>query len=588
MSSYESERSPCNFRHAPLDHDQNSIRLMKITAVGNDGQIHCTIIHTTTDYPHYTCLSYCWGSPDATENIFIDGKTYTVRRNLHSYLQCIGRFEPDRDYYWIDALCIDQDNPEERNHQVRLMGSIYSSAARVIAWLGPVPDNMKLALRWLGCLFFQGTYDTGMVQLYLPHNIYLAQGDHCSKYDGEDASDFVDFVSKNEYWGRAWITQEIILSKKVLLRLNNYLIEYKDLLQALCRFPSFSIEDPMGRFRRFRLEIPLQLGGLSKHDVIKARGTPLLSLLGYFGHRNCAVPRDSVYSLLWMSSEAKAISVDYQLPSYTVLVEVLSKNLSGALCVCTVSLLWRTLHLDWLEEIVRTRNLRFRSGDADIGPHLDVLVSHNGAIEQSQEERYMFGHRYFMWKFSLTKANALDHSEDCPAISRLIKKLCETYAVYQPIDAQSGDGSIFATLKYHHFSFELYERQNILGAGIQPGSQRRLKGISMKNISRTQLKVRFAFWALAAMEGDFNHYCRKLPWGSTPTQMSSYKSEFSVSHGHWDLWHDGAEGGKSSEDTESEEYNDSEEDETTKGDELESNISHSVTAHDSNDDYVLV
>jgi hypothetical protein len=37
---------------------------------------------------------------------------------------------------WTNVLSIEQDNPLERNHQVRLMGDIYSGAKHVIAWLG--------------------------------------------------------------------------------------------------------------------------------------------------------------------------------------------------------------------------------------------------------------------------------------------------------------------------------------------------------------------------------------------------------------------------------------------------------------------
>jgi hypothetical protein len=37
---------------------------------------------------------------------------------------------------WIDALCIDQENVIERNHQVQQMGEIFSRASNVLAWLG--------------------------------------------------------------------------------------------------------------------------------------------------------------------------------------------------------------------------------------------------------------------------------------------------------------------------------------------------------------------------------------------------------------------------------------------------------------------
>ena len=37
---------------------------------------------------------------------------------------------------WIDAICINQSNPEERNQQVPMMADIYGQASRVCVWLG--------------------------------------------------------------------------------------------------------------------------------------------------------------------------------------------------------------------------------------------------------------------------------------------------------------------------------------------------------------------------------------------------------------------------------------------------------------------
>jgi hypothetical protein len=48
--------------------------------------------------------------------------------------------------FWIDVICIDQDSPLERNHQVAQMRTIYSKAAEVIIWMGPeYPDTDRLS-----------------------------------------------------------------------------------------------------------------------------------------------------------------------------------------------------------------------------------------------------------------------------------------------------------------------------------------------------------------------------------------------------------------------------------------------------------
>ncbi|KAI1365824.1 heterokaryon incompatibility protein-domain-containing protein [Xylaria arbuscula] len=85
-------------------------------------------------------LSYVWGTADSKRNITVSQQSYpdqpfTVTENLYDILRGLRHPHCIRTI-WIDAICIDQSNPEERNHQVRLMRYIYSHAQRVIIWLG--------------------------------------------------------------------------------------------------------------------------------------------------------------------------------------------------------------------------------------------------------------------------------------------------------------------------------------------------------------------------------------------------------------------------------------------------------------------
>jgi hypothetical protein len=50
---------------------------------------------------------------------------------------------------WVDALCIDQQNKDERATQVRLMGQIYSGAVTVAIWIGPEYEDSALAMQLL-------------------------------------------------------------------------------------------------------------------------------------------------------------------------------------------------------------------------------------------------------------------------------------------------------------------------------------------------------------------------------------------------------------------------------------------------------
>jgi len=67
--------------------------------------------------------------------VLVDVEPVKVTKNLESFLQH-ARVPFSGLMLWIDALCINQQSIEERNHQVLLMGKIYAGARKVIVWLG--------------------------------------------------------------------------------------------------------------------------------------------------------------------------------------------------------------------------------------------------------------------------------------------------------------------------------------------------------------------------------------------------------------------------------------------------------------------
>jgi hypothetical protein len=79
----------------------------------------------------YDALSYAWGSTLDKKTIQLNGTLFLVTQNLHSALRHLQGGEEARKI-WIDAICIDQDNTNERSHQVQVMGRIYKNTRQVI------------------------------------------------------------------------------------------------------------------------------------------------------------------------------------------------------------------------------------------------------------------------------------------------------------------------------------------------------------------------------------------------------------------------------------------------------------------------
>lgn len=200
------------FNHIPLDHSKPSIRLIQVLpGLSPSGLVQCTL-STHRDNPPYTCLSYVWGSARSKRQILINGKVFNAQQNLWNFLFSARYFANTATFYWIDALCIDQANTPERNHQVAHMGTIYRSASRVMIWLG-TKDSTSRFLETTRALHRDvarsGDIDSmGHVRTTW-EKFQVADRDQFS-------DDCVQFAT-DVYWTRAWITQEIVFAGKICI-----------------------------------------------------------------------------------------------------------------------------------------------------------------------------------------------------------------------------------------------------------------------------------------------------------------------------------------------------------------------------------
>ncbi|ORY18787.1 heterokaryon incompatibility protein-domain-containing protein, partial [Clohesyomyces aquaticus] len=93
----------------------------------------------------YVALSYTWGNPDQRAYIIANGARQYVRKNLERALSALRRGDQDV-ILWVDALCINQENLDERNEQVTLMANIYRNSEDVFIYLGETNPNISLAM----------------------------------------------------------------------------------------------------------------------------------------------------------------------------------------------------------------------------------------------------------------------------------------------------------------------------------------------------------------------------------------------------------------------------------------------------------
>lgn len=84
----------------------------------------------------FEALSYFWGNEAADRTLSLGNTPFFIKPNLEAALRELGKGKVER-LLWIDAICINQTDLNERNEQVRMMSAIYQQAARVIIWIGP-------------------------------------------------------------------------------------------------------------------------------------------------------------------------------------------------------------------------------------------------------------------------------------------------------------------------------------------------------------------------------------------------------------------------------------------------------------------
>lgn len=138
-----------SFQYHKLDPNQRQIRLLSLHPSRNKrNPIQCSLYTVSLDdSPEFEAISYVWGTEDATERIFLDGNAFYVKPNVAKALYQLRRTSKRRDV-WVDAICINQCDIDEKNTQVPLMATIYTTADCVVAMLGDATPEIELAVAW--------------------------------------------------------------------------------------------------------------------------------------------------------------------------------------------------------------------------------------------------------------------------------------------------------------------------------------------------------------------------------------------------------------------------------------------------------
>jgi Heterokaryon incompatibility protein (HET) len=316
------------FAYSPLDRDVgSSFRIVTVLPGELHTPLSCTLSLEDWRNPtnSYEAVSYFWGERLHPKTIRIDGRSFQVTSNLESALQHLRHGEEGQHRrLWVDAICINQKDTQERGQQVRQMFHIYNGAKQVIIWLGNATLESNKALTFintsLGPCFesvgfsctdekanivseFWEAWDDGKDGECLEAIDHLITPRHSKSWSG------VAELLLRPWWSRVWIVQELISAQKATILCGKMSVPWPLLDMTIeMMFRNTKLEDLYSRRKQelFHMAVEDAYGFAFErsHRILDGTGSlDLVMLMQITRYRDCQDPRDKVFSVLSLLSE---------------------------------------------------------------------------------------------------------------------------------------------------------------------------------------------------------------------------------------------------------------------------------------------
>ena len=307
--------------------DGRDIRLMRFSYSEIDKIIVCSLFPKPLDTivaspAKYYALSYVWGDPNETITVLCDGKSLDITKNLHALLLELcdnWEVEPDiSEYFWADAICINQADDAEKTQQVRLMQDIYHHADGVIAWLGEATEIDKRGFAFIDRLLEifakNSSIDAETQESGFDYqNLSKADLEGLGIPRIEDAAwDDLRSVMEKAWFSRVWVVGELLLAKESRFQCGSVVLHTDTLLQ----FASSFMETPL--YRDIMISRPQAMSHSNacrlsalKSRLDKGETLTIFDLLWHTTHFEASDPRDKVFSMVGLASDLDSTFIDY-------------------------------------------------------------------------------------------------------------------------------------------------------------------------------------------------------------------------------------------------------------------------------------
>ncbi|KAI9651345.1 hypothetical protein NHQ30_001385 [Ciborinia camelliae] len=250
-----------NSIYSDLNPSRQEIRLLEIITTAPN-TIYKMRTVSLLDSPTFCALSYVWGSPVTTEEIIVNNSTIPITQSLADALKYIPMHwesiieheDTEPLLLWADAICINQNDTQEKNHQVPLMKRIYSSAEHTFCSLISGASSLIVTaidtLNLIATRAAESGFDPDLGEQEAKTDWMLDELE-CFGPDPDwregmaikqtHSKALYEFLSL-PYWTRVWIFQEIVVSKHMVVFHTSRAMEFSKLLFLLHWFDALSVQ----------------------------------------------------------------------------------------------------------------------------------------------------------------------------------------------------------------------------------------------------------------------------------------------------------------------------------------------------------
>ena len=317
------ERKELNIASAPYKYDvlpNDSIRILSLLPGDRSAPLQCELHRAdvprnvspeSASGPTFEALSYVWGDGNLCQRIFCNKSVIKITQSLFDALIHLRHPKTAR-MLWIDAVCIDQNNNDEKIEQIPRMKDIYHHANQVVIWLGLDDESTSQALDLIQLAAKCLRQESGQsMPQGVESRFWESFSDERNRQWGfprlEDLESWLPVAAlfARSWFSRCWTFQEAVLAMKATIQIGAHLLDWADLCVASTFF----------QVKSYGNEAEVLLDGLQ--DICKVCWTsrigldsqewkpmPLMFILSFTHRTKATLPKDRIFGLLALTDES--------------------------------------------------------------------------------------------------------------------------------------------------------------------------------------------------------------------------------------------------------------------------------------------